>query len=34
MLKVNFNQVVLIGMAFGYFCLVLLVMDVYIKEKR
>jgi len=34
MLQVNFNQVVLIGMAFGYFCLVLLVMDVYIKEKR
>jgi len=33
-LKVYFNQLVLIFMAFGYFSLVLLVMDFYIKEKR
>ena len=32
--QVNFNQAVLAGMAVAYFGLVLLVMKLYIKEKR
>jgi hypothetical protein len=32
--QVNFNQAVLAGMAAAYFGLVLLVMKLYIKEKR